>query len=307
MSSALRKRRFPPWLKQRIPAPASMHRMKCLLEELHLHTICESARCPNMGECFSRKTATFLVLGDVCTRGCTFCAVKKGVPLPVDDREPQHLFAAARELELEYVVITSVTRDDLADGGASQFVKIIEMFREHGDGITIEVLIPDFCGSSEALRSVVKSRPRVINHNMETVPRLYPDVRPEASYGCSLELLSEVKRQDPTIVVKSGLMAGLGETRDEFMGVMDDLRKAKCDLLTIGQYLQPSSQHHPVVAFVSPEEFLFYEQIGREMGFAGVASAPLVRSSFRAAELYAKVKGSLRKNPDSHMVSKEEE
>jgi len=284
------KRRFPPWLKQRFPATAIMHQMKCLLEDLHLHTICESAGCPNMGECFSRKTATFLILGNVCTRSCTFCAVKKGIPLPVDDTEPQRLFEASQKLDLQYIVVTSVTRDDLVDGGASQFVKVVEALREQGNGIAIEVLIPDFRGSSEALRSLVKSRPQVINHNVETVPRLYPKVRPEASYRRSLELLSEIKRLDPTITTKSGLMVGLGENGDELSGVMDDLREANCDLLTIGQYLQPSPQHHPVAAFVSPEEFLSYEHRSMEMGFAGVASAPLVRSSFKAAELYAKAK-----------------
>jgi len=285
------KGRLPPWLKQRIPDPAIMHSMKRLLDGLNLHTICESALCPNSGECFSRKTATFLILGDVCTRRCTFCAVKKGLPGPVDEGEPQNLLNAVKSLGLRYVVITSVTRDDLADGGASQFVEAIEVLHEQGNGIIVEVLIPDFGGSAEALKTVIQAKPEVINHNVETVPRLYPEVRPEASYSHSLELLSNVKRTDPTLVTKSGLMLGLGETRDEVIEVMGDLREAKCDLLTIGQYLRPSPKHHPVVAFVSPEEFSEYEHIGREMGFTEVASAPLVRSSFRAAELYAEVKG----------------
>ena len=282
--------RLPAWFKQKIPDPAIMHSMKRLLDGLNLHTICESARCPNIGECFSRKTATFLILGDVCTRQCTFCAVKKGTPVLVDKNEPQHLLEAVTKLDLRYVVITSVTRDDLDDGGAFQFAKTIELLHEEGDGVTVEVLIPDFGGSTKALRAVVQARPEVLNHNVESVPRLYQEVRPGADYSRSLKLLSEVKCMEPTLITKSGLMVGLGETKDEVIEVMSDLREANCDLLTIGQYLQPTPKHHPVVSFVSPEEFSEYEHIGREIGFAEVASAPLVRSSFRAAELYAKVK-----------------
>lgn len=284
------KGRLPPWLKQRIPDPAVMHSMKRLLDGLNLHTICESALCPNSGECFSRKTVTFLILGDVCTRRCTFCAVKKGVPVPVHENEPHHILEAVERLGLRYVVITSVTRDDLADGGASQFVRTVEILHQQENGVVVEVLIPDFGGSTEALRAVVQARPEVINHNLETVSRLYPEVRPGADNSRSLELISEAKRMDPTIVTKSGLMLGLGETKDEVIKVMSDLREANCDLLTIGQYLRPSASHHPVVAFISPEEFSEYEQRGKEMGFIDVASAPLVRSSFRAAELYTKVK-----------------
>jgi len=285
------RRRLPPWFKQKIPDPAVMHSMKRIMDGLNLHTICESARCPNIGACFSRNTATFLILGDVCTRHCTFCAVKKGTPVPVDESEPQHLLKAVKSLGLEYVVITSVTRDDLADGGATQFVKAIELLHQQGNGVKVEVLIPDFGGSAEALKTVIQAKPEVINHNVETVPRLYPEVRPEASYNHSLELLCEVKRMDPTIVAKSGLMLGLGETKEEVIEVMRDLREANCDLLTIGQYLRPSPSHHPVVAFISPEEFSAYEQIGRKMGLIEVAAAPLVRSSYKASELYAKVKG----------------
>jgi lipoic acid synthetase len=284
------KGRLPPWFRQKIPDPVVMNSMKKLLNGLRLHTICESAHCPNIGLCFSRKTATFLILGDVCTRRCTFCAVKKGTPVPVDEEEPQHLLEAVIKLGLRYVVVTSVTRDDLADGGASQFVKTTKILHQKGNGIIVEVLIPDFRGFSEALRAVVQSKPEVINHNVETVPRLYAEVRPGASYSRSLELLSEVKRMDSTIISKSGLMLGLGETKEEVIEVMNDLQECKCDLLTIGQYLRPSPKHHPIVAFISPEEFSEYEKIGREMGFTEVASAPLVRSSFRAAELYAKGK-----------------
>ena len=281
-------RRFPPWLKHKIAPPVVMLEMKNLISRLNLHTICESARCPNIGECFSRKTATFLILGDVCTRNCAFCAVKKGRPVPLDKKEPQSVFEAVQALGLRYVVITSVTRDDLDDGGASQFAKVVKALHEHKDHITIEVLIPDFGGSFKALTSVVKSGPHVINHNIETVPRLYRKVRPEAVYNRSLNLLKKVKHIDPTTITKSGLMVGLGETMNEVVDVMNDLRKADCDLITIGQYLQPSSKHHPVLEFVFPEKFFQYKHIGMEMGFAGVASAPLVRSSFRAAELYAK-------------------
>ena len=287
------KGRLPPWFKQKIPDPIVMSSMQNFLEGLHLHTICGSAQCPNIGECFSRKTATFLILGDVCTRQCTFCAVKKGVPLPVDEREPQHLLEAVKNLGLRYVVITSVTRDDLPDGGASQFVKTIEILHQQGNGVIVEVLVPDFRGSGEALREIIEARPEVINHNLETVPRLYPDVRPGAHYRHSLKLLSEAKRMDPKIVTKSGLMVGLGETRKEVIEVMRDLREANCDLLTIGQYLRPSPKHYPGFSFVSPKEFSEYEQIVREMGFREVACGPLVRSSYRAAELYAKAKGEI--------------
>ncbi len=264
--------------------------MAGLLKGLSLDTICESAHCPNIGRCFTGGTATFLILGDVCPRHCTFCAVKKGRPTPVDQAEPRHLLEAVTKLGLDYVVITSVTRDDLPDGGATQFARTIKMLHENREGALVEVLVPDFLGSEPALRTVVEARPEVINHNMETVSRLYPEVRPEADYPRSLELLARVKSLAPEIVTKSGLMLGLGETRSEVIGAMSDLREANCDLLTIGQYLSPSSRHHPVTSFVSPEEFAEFEDIGREMEFAGVATAPLVRSSFRANELYARAK-----------------
>jgi len=284
------KGRLPAWFKHKPPDPQIMLSMTGLLHGLSLHTICESALCPNIGQCFSSKTATFLILGDICTRNCTFCAVKKGIPSPVDENEPQHLLEAVEKLGLSYVVITSVTRDDLADGGASQFASVINLLHQSQNGIAVEVLVPDFLGSTEALRAVVEAGPEVINHNVETVPRLYPEVRPRADYSRSVALLSAVKRLSPEIATKSGLMLGLGETREEVTEVMSDLREAGCDLLTIGQYLQPSPKHHPVVRFVSPEEFSQYQQIGKDMGFTDVASAPLVRSSFKAAELYSKVR-----------------
>jgi len=282
------KGRLPSWFRQKLPDPEVMSSMVRLLDNLSLHTICESALCPNIGQCFAQRTATFLILGDVCSRHCTFCAVKKGQPLPVDDEELQHLLKAVEMLNLSYVVITSVTRDDLSDGGASHFVKAVDKLHERRNGTLVEVLIPDFLGSTEALGAVVAARPEVINHNVETVPRLYSEVRPEADYDRSLELLSTVKSLSQRTVTKSGLMLGLGETRDEVIEVMKDLRRVNCDLLTIGQYLQPSPKHHPVVRYVPPEEFSEYEHIGKGMGFVGIASAPLVRSSFKAAELYAK-------------------
>ncbi len=285
------QRRLPPWFKQKPADPAIMSGMKRLLEDLSLETICQSALCPNIGKCFSERTATFLILGGVCTRHCTFCAVKKGQPTPPDRDEPRHLLEAVEKLRLNYVVITSVTRDDLPDGGALQFARTIEVLKKGRKNAVVEVLLPDFRGSAEALRAVVEARPHVINHNVETIPRLYPEVRPEADYHRSVELLATVKDLDPAIVTKSGLMLGLGETKAEVIEIMRDLREADCDLLTIGQYLQPSPGHHPVASYITPGEFARYRDTGEGMGFAAVASAPLVRSSFKAAELYVAASG----------------
>jgi len=281
--------RLPPWFKKKIPDSRLLDSMGVLFDGLGLHTICQSALCPNLGDCFSSRTATFLILGDICTRDCTFCAVKKDVPFPVDEEEPQHLAEAVEKLGLRHVVITSVTRDDLPDGGASHFARTIALLKAKD----VEVLIPDFCGSLRSLKMVVAAHPDVINHNLETVPRLYPQVRPKADFRRSLRLLEQVKELDSHIVTKSGLMVGLGETRDELLLAMEELRRVNCDLLTIGQYLQPSAHHHPVVRYIPPEEFLEYESAGRAMGFCDVASAPLVRSSFNAAQLYekARIKG----------------
>jgi len=284
------KGKLPPWFEKKPIDPTIISTMRRLLRGLSLHTVCESALCPNIGECFGRNTATFLILGNVCTRNCTFCAIKKGHPFPLDEDEPQHLLEAVERLGLRYVIITSVTRDDLADGGAFHFAKVINLLHKNSDSAKVEVLIPDFLGSVEALKIVVEAHPEVINHNVETVPRLYREVRPKADYSRSVELLFRVKQLDPSVVTKSGLILGFGETQEEVVQVMSDLREANCDLLTFGQYLQPSPRHHPVVRFVPPEEFSQYEQIGKDMGFLGVVSAPLVRSSFRAAELYAKAK-----------------
>jgi lipoic acid synthetase len=284
------KGRLPPWFNQRIADPDKVLPVKGLLDGLSLHTVCESALCPNIGGCFTRGTATFLILGNVCTRRCTFCAVRKGSPPPLDNDEPRHLLEAVEKLSLKYVVITSVTRDDLPDGGAAHFAETVRLIREKRPQTKVEVLIPDFRGSLEAIKTVVNARPDVINHNIETVPRLYPEVRPQADYQRSIKLLSTVKALDAAITTKSGLMLGLGESREEVIRVMRDLREVACDLLTIGQYLQPSPHHHPIVRFVTPEEFAAYEDIGKEMGFAAVASAPLVRSSFQAAEFYDRVR-----------------
>lgn len=278
--------RLPPWFRKRLPDSKIITEMEGLIGDLHLHTICQSAICPNQGDCFSQRTATFLILGDICTRNCTFCAVKKGAPLPLDEDEPAHLAAAVRQMRLRHLVITSVTRDDLADGGAAHFAKVVTGVKEGQGGITVEVLIPDFQGSPEALKTVIEAHPEVINHNMETVARLYSEVRPLADYGRSLNLFRKMKELEPRIITKSGFMVGLGETKEELLEAMRDLRQAGCDLLTIGQYLQPSPRHHPVVRYIHPDEFEEYASRGREMGFVAVASAPLVRSSFKAADLF---------------------
>ncbi len=284
------RERLPPWFKKKVPDPRVLASMRSLFDELSLHTICENALCPNLGDCFSNRTATFLLLGDICTRNCTFCAVKKGVPCPVDEKEPQHLAEAVEKLGLRHVVITSVTRDDLPDGGAAHFARTIARLQEKDKALTVEVLIPDLGGSLRSLKMVVDAHPDVINHNLETVPRLYPQVRPKADFQRSLRLLGQARELDSHIVTKSGLMVGLGETRDELLLAMEELRKVNCDLLTIGQYLQPSAHHHPVVRYVPPEEFVEYESLGKAMGFCDVASVPLVRSSFNAAQLYEKAR-----------------
>jgi len=276
----------PEWFKKPVPDPLVLAKMKELMDDLQLHTVCESAHCPNSGECFARGVATFIILGDVCTRNCTFCAVKHGQLSPPDVNEPEHVVEAVKKLGLQHVVITSVTRDDLPDGGAYQFAKVIEAIRSYNSQISVEVLIPDFQGSISALEVVVSSRPAVINHNIETVPRLYSRVRPQASYKRSLQLLRNVKFIEGELLTKSGLMLGLGERSEEIIQVMEDLREVDCDFLTIGQYLRPSPNHHQVVRFVPPVEFEKYKDIGMAMGFRGVASAPLVRSSFQADKMF---------------------
>ncbi len=268
--------------------------MQALCADLQLHTVCESAKCPNQGECFSQGIATFLILGDICTRNCQFCAIEKGRSLPIDTDEPARIAEAVKKLQLKHAVITSVTRDDLIDGGATHFVQVVENIKSSCPQTTIEVLIPDFQGSIRALQCVVSSHPDIIGHNVETVRRLYPKVRPKANYQRSLNLLLTVKSADQSILTKSGLMLGLGEQHDEIVAVMGDLRAVACDFLTIGQYLPPSHMHYPLSRYVPQPEFELYEQIGKKMGFCSVLSGAFVRSSFNAVEMYEQAKRTLR-------------
>ncbi|MEN9249576.1 MAG: lipoyl synthase, partial [Gloeomargarita sp. GXS_bins_116] len=260
--------------------------VKHLLRDLRLNTVCEEASCPNIGECFSQGTATFLILGPACTRACPYCDiefVKK--PPPPDPEEPARLAEAVRRLDLRHVVITSVNRDDLPDGGAQQFANCIHKVREVCPGTTIEVLIPDLCGNWEALAVILAAQPEVLNHNTETVPRLYRRVRPQGDYHRSLMLLRHARQLHPRVYTKSGLMVGLGETWEEVLQVMQDLREVDCDILTLGQYLQPSPKHLPVARYVHPEEFAEWRRIGEQMGFLQVVASPLTRSSYHAAEV----------------------
>ncbi|MDP2211259.1 MAG: lipoyl synthase [Candidatus Aquicultor sp.] len=278
--------RKPLHLRVRVSQGTNYRAVKSILQELHLHTVCEEAGCPNIYECFEAKTATFLILGDTCTRNCSFCLVSGGTPLPPDADEPINVADAVAELGLEYVVITSVTRDDLADGGALVFARTIKAVRVAAPGCAIEVLIPDFSGDWGALQAVVDSAPDVLNHNIETVPRLYSAVRPAAVYERSLQLLAVAKEQGFGGSTKSGIMVGLGEEQDEVAGVLADLRDHGCDIVTIGQYLAPSKEHFPIARYYDPEEFDELRQIGYRLGFSHVEAAPLVRSSYHAREQY---------------------
>jgi lipoic acid synthetase len=272
----------PEWLRAPAPAGENYHELKSLIERLRLHTVCESAACPNAGECWNRRTATFMILGNVCTRRCGFCAVRKGAPLAVDYGEPRRVAEAAALLGLRYAVITSVNRDDRKDGGAELFALTIRAIRERIPGCRVEVLIPDFQGSHAAMDAVLDAAPDVLNHNTETVPRLYRQVRLGARYERSLDILAYSKSVRPAIPTKSGLMLGLGETMDEVLGTMLDLRAQGVDILTLGQYLRPSPNHLPIVRYVTPEEFAALRKQGREMGFRHVEAGPLVRSSYHA-------------------------
>ena len=282
----------PSWIRSTLLDPATHLRTRKLLRDRGVNTVCEGALCPNQGECFSRRTATFLILGRTCTRACTFCAIpsEEHPPAP-DPQEPGRIAGAAAELGLKHVVITSVTRDDLADGGAGHFAAAVEALKRRNPSITVEVLIPDLQGDRTALEALLRSRPDIVNHNLETVDRLYPGVRPQANYRRSLGLLKAVKEIEPAGITKSGLMLGLGEEREEVLAAMNDLRGASCDMLTLGQYLQPSKRHHPVARYVTPEEFADLRSAGKRMGFRAVFAAPLVRSSFHAAELFAGISG----------------
>lgn len=272
-------------MKRPIAREGSYDSVKDLMERLELHTVCQSAKCPNQGECFASGTATFLIMGDACTRGCRFCAVETRVPGPLDPEEPARLAEAVLALRIKHVVITTVTRDDLPDGGAAHFVATIAAVREASPGTRIEVLTSDFGGRLEDVDTVADALPDVFNHNLETIPRLYAEVRPGAGYERSLAVLARVKARHPKMPTKSGLMLGLGETRDEVVSVMNDLRDAGCDMLTLGQYLRPSSKHLPVAEFVSPEMFDALAAEAEAIGFSAVASAPFVRSSYHAGEM----------------------
>jgi lipoic acid synthetase len=277
-------RRLPPWLKRPLPRGNGNFFTHNLLRELRLETVCENARCPNRPECYSRRTATFMILGNTCTRPCGFCAVPRGQPEAVEDDEPVRLAEAAARLGLRHVVITSVTRDDLPDGGAEHFYRCVLAVRAR-TGAVVEVLTPDFLGDRAAIDRVLAARPEVYNHNVETVPRLYKKVRGRADYQRSLDLLAHVKQRSPATVTKSGLMLGLGETRDELFEVLADLRAVGCDTLTLGQYLAPTLKHVPVVRYVPPAEFDELAERARGLGFRHVASGPFVRSSYHAEEM----------------------
>jgi lipoic acid synthetase len=283
----------PDWLKKPIADPKSMSHMRTLLKDLHLNTICQSANCPNIGQCFKEKTATFLILGTECTRSCSFCNVTPGKPLPVDPREPHNLSAAVVQLGLGHVVITSVTRDDLPDKGSSHFRTVITEIKKVNPNTTVETLIPDFAGEREWLEQVVKADPEVIAHNVETAERLYSAIRPGYSYHRSLMVLETVKDLNPRIYTKSNIMVGLGETDDEVLAIMEDLRGVSCDFLTIGQYLQPSIKHHEVKRYVDPQTFERYKEAGMKMGFLHIASGAFVRSSFKAHTALSSIKNHL--------------
>jgi lipoic acid synthetase len=272
----------PAWLKQHVCNDAVYNQVRSLITGLHLHTVCESADCPNIGECFGHQTATFLILGGTCTRACRYCAVPKGRPEAVHTGEPQNLAEAALHLGLKHIVITSVTRDDLPHGGAEQFAACIQAVRKSSPETTIEVLIPDFKGSLTAMNIVLQAEPTVLNHNIETVPRLFPAIRPIADYRQSLAVLKYAAAYKPLPLIKSGIMVGLGETPEELQRAFEDLYRTGVRILTIGQYLRPSPQHVPVAEYISPEDFAAYKQMAEAIGFPHVVSGPLVRSSYRA-------------------------
>ncbi len=274
--------RHPPWLKVRAPLGGKVHELKSLLGGLGLNTVCQEAMCPNMGECWSHGVATFMILGDVCTRGCRYCAVSKGRPAALDLEEPGRVAEAVEAMKLRHVVVTSVDRDDVADGGAGIFAETIREIRRVRPGCTVEVLIPDFQGSLEALETVLDAEPEILNHNIETVPRLYPTARGGGIYEVSLELLERSRTLAPHLVTKTGMMLGLGETREEILQVLEDLRERDVQILTLGQYLRPSGWHLPVARHYHPDEFREWAGIGEEMGFSHVEAGPLVRSSYLA-------------------------
>ena len=279
----------PNWMKKRIKNPKNIEKTREILSNLDLNSVCENAHCPNMGECFAKKTATFMIMGNICTRNCRFCAVQSGEPQPLDKNEPQNLAKAVKKLGLQHVVITSVTRDDLKDGGATHFKNIVKQIQEltNNSEVTIEVLTPDFKMNKSALDKILKVQPDIFNHNLETVPRLYSVIRPEAEYQRSLDVLNYVKKNNQgNIFTKSGIMLGMGEKKQEIINIMKDLREIDCDIITIGQYLQPGPEHYPVKKYIKPEEFKEYENIGQKLGFKYVAAGPYIRSSYQAADFF---------------------
>ncbi|MFN3656344.1 MAG: lipoyl synthase [Pseudolabrys sp.] len=282
--------RKPDWIRVKAPVSKGYAETHALMRANKLHTVCEEAGCPNIGECWEKKHATFMIMGDTCTRACAFCNVKTGLPGALDPQEPEHVGVATARLGLSHIVVTSVDRDDLADGGAQHFARTIAAIRQHAPSTTIEILTPDFLRKEGALEVVVEARPDVFNHNLETVPSLYLSVRPGARYFHSLRLLQRVKELDPAMFTKSGIMVGLGEERNEILQVMDDLRSANVDFLTIGQYLQPTRKHHEVKRFVPPDEFKALETIAYAKGFLMVSASPLTRSSHHAGEDFARLK-----------------
>ena len=286
-----RARRLPDWLKVKAPGSAGYIELRQLVKSEGLHTVCEEARCPNIGECWDRGTATFMVLGDICTRACSYCAVNTGMPTTLDLQEPVRLAETVERLGLRYAVITSVDRDDLPDGGAFIFAQCIRQIRKRLPSCKVEVLIPDFQGDADALAKVMDAKPDTLNHNIETVRRVFSRVRPKGDYDMSLELLANAKRLDGDAVTKSGMMVGLGESWDEIVDTMRDLRSVDCDLLTIGQYLRPSDKHAPLARWYTPGEFDELRQEGEALGFRHVASGPLVRSSYHADEQHAAASG----------------
>lgn len=291
-------KRKPDWIRVKAPNSPAYHETRALMRDLKLFTVCEEAACPNIGECWAKKHATFMILGSVCTRACAFCNVATGRPDTLDPHEPEHVAEAVAKLGLEHVVITSVDRDDLDDGGAGHFVQVIERIRAASPVTTIEILTPDFLHKSGAIEAVAAAKPDVFNHNLETVPRLYARIRPGARYFHSLRLLQRVKEVDPSLFTKSGLMAGLGESKDELYQVMDDLRAANVDFLTIGQYLQPTPKHAAVDRFVPPAEFEDYARMATGKGFLMVAASPLTRSSYHAGDDFRR----LRAARDAHIA-----
>lgn len=275
-------RRHPDWIKVKAPGNPNYLRLKTLMREKNLHTVCEEARCPNIGECWGNKTATFLILGDTCTRGCRFCAIDKGKPLALDPNEPRNVGLTVKDLALDHIVVTSVNRDDLPDGGADHFAQTVYWIKKLNPAIRVELLIPDFAGNLDALKAVVNSGIEILNHNIETVPRLYGKVRPGHTYECSVNILKTAKQLRPEVLTKTGMMLGVGETKDEVIATLHELKANQVDIVTLGQYLQPSAKLLKVERYLQPDEFLAFKELADKLGFRHVESGPLVRSSYHA-------------------------